>query len=277
MPAKVLIVDEDILTRQTIGGWLEEQGYQAEHADDLAGVEAVAGAGSYDAVIADIQWPGQQGIERIAELKALFPEAAIIAMSTFTDFELEKEARQRGAYTCLTKPLEKESLLSILDSTSGQLSEERKEGFMPGRLIGQMLLRGFAPEQQWAFMMTGTLRTFTRGEAILPGEDASMVWVEKGRLEALYNDVPVESLGEGDFWGEETFVNPSAAFAHLVALEDSQLRLFRRKRTMEFFAYQEETLTKRYMINLIHCLHLKWKRSVARLVLVGERSPQQEE
>ncbi|MFO8145101.1 MAG: response regulator [Candidatus Syntrophosphaera sp.] len=277
MPGKVLIVDEDALTRQTIGAWLENKGYVANYVSDADAAALRLGRDDYDHVIVDIQWPGQKGTQRIAQIRQLFPTASIIAMSTFADFELEQEARQQGAYTCMTKPLEKESLLSILDSTSQQDKEAPKEGFLPGRLIGQMLLRGFTPDQQWEFMMTGTLRTFTRGEAILPGEDASMVWVEKGRLEALYNDVPVESLGEGDFWGEETFVNPSAAFAHLVALEDSQLRLFRRKRTMEFFAYQEETLTKRYMINLIHCLHLKWKRSVARLVLAGERSPQQEE
>lgn len=277
MPGRVLIVDEDALARQTIGAWLENKGYVADFARDMEEASPLADEKNYDYVIADIEWPDRQGTDRIARLRELFPAARIIAMSTFTDFELEQEARQQGAYTCMTKPLERESLISILDSTSPQSGNIQREGFLPGRLIGQMLLRGFTPEQQWEFMMTGKLRNYSRGDFIQPEEDVSMVWVEKGRLEERYGEASIEILEEGDFWGEETFVIPSAAFTHLVAPEDCQLRIFERKKMMEFFTYQDESLTKRYMINLIHCLHLKWKKSVARLARSAGKFTQQEE
>lgn len=277
MPGRVLIVDEDALARQTIGAWLENKGYVADFARDMEEVFPLADEKNYDYVIADIEWPDRQGTDRIARLRERFPAARIIAMSAYTDFELEQEARQLGAYNCMTKPLERESLISILDSASPQGGNIQREGFLPGRLIGQMLLRGFTPEQQWEFRMSGLLRTFAKGEVIEFGEDVSMVWVEKGRLEERYGEASTEILEEGDFWGEETLVIPSTPFTHLVALEDSQLRLFERKKLIEFFTYQDESLTKRYMINLIHCLHLKWRKSVARLGRSGGEFIQKEE
>ncbi|MBW6513720.1 MAG: response regulator [Candidatus Syntrophosphaera sp.] len=278
MPAKVLIVDGDELTRETVGDWLEEKGYEAEYVADLPGAEAAAGACSYDVVIADIQWPGQQGVERIEGLKRLFPKAPVIAISTFADFELEQEARQHGAYTCISKPIQVENLLQVLSAALNTGPSRENTEFLPGKLIEQILLRGFTQDQQWEFRQTGILRSYERGDLIqFTDEQTSMIWVEVGRLDAMYDQALVDTLGEGDFWGEETFVYPNAVFTHLVALEETQLRHFSRKRIWEFFAYQDETLTKRFMINLIHCLHIKWKRTAMRLFLSGGAGSTQEE
>lgn len=60
-------------------------------------------------------------------------------------------------------------------------------------------------------------------------------------------------------------MNPSTPTVQLLARENCQARHFSRKRLLDFFAYHDETLTKRYMINLILCLQLKWKRNLLRL------------
>ena len=89
--------------------------------------------------------------------------------------------------------------------------------------------------------------------------------MEQGGCSAYLNGVFVESLAVGDHLGEETFVNPSTTPIQLLAKENCQIRHFSRKRLIDFFAYHDETLTKRYMINLIICLQLKWKRNLIRL------------
>ncbi|MGC9361783.1 MAG: response regulator [Candidatus Syntrophosphaera sp.] len=305
MTGKVLIVDEDPLNRQTIGAWLERNGFEAGFAADADDAALRAETGTYDFVIVDIQWPDRLGTRVIERMRELFPCARVIAMSTFADFELEQEVRLKGAFTCMTKPLDEEGLLAVLDSAAPQEDEEKpepeaagdageeeeqgqeseqgeesggkKEGYLPGRQLGQMLLRGFTPEQQWEFRMSGLLRTFAKGDVIEFGEDVAMVWVEKGRLEARYGRTPLDTLEEGDFWGEETFIDPNAAFTTLMALEDAHARIFQRKKVLDFFAYQDESLTKRYMINLIHCLHHKWKKCAAGLALAGEKYQQREE
>ncbi|MBP7310031.1 MAG: hypothetical protein KA984_01935, partial [Candidatus Cloacimonetes bacterium] len=83
----------------------------------------------------------------------------------------------------------------------------------------------------------------------------------------IHNSAVVDTLKEGDIWGEETFVNPAAGFTILKAQSELQLRHFRRQKILEFFTYNDETLTKRYMINLIQCLYSKWRRSVIKIGL----------
>lgn len=266
MPRKVLIVDEDELARKAIGAHLVNNGYVVSYAGSCDEAKQAMDEGDYDVVVADIDWPGQQGVNRISQLRKLLPQTPLVAVSTFANLELEQEARQSGAFVCLRKPVDEENLLQVVESAlnSGPLNQEGS--LLPGKLIEQILLRGFTAEQQWEFQMTGVLRPLAAGEALSLNDDGNyMAWVEQGRLDVFYGDALLDTLGPGDFWGEEAFVYPNAVFTRLVALEDCQLRQFSRKRIIDFFAYHDETLTKRYMINLIHCLHIKWKRTAARL------------
>ncbi len=261
MPSKVLVVDGDTLTRETIGGWLSERGYEAEFCTDLA----TARPGAYEIVIADIQWPCQQGMEVIMRLRGCMPHTPLIAISEFADRELEAEAVRSGAGWFLTKPLNLEELQQALEGT-GEGSSHPESGFLPGHQIGHTLLRGFNADEQWDFRMTGSLRNHAQGETIPLGEEASsLIWLERGTVGVFLNGAQVEVLSPGDYWGEESFVHAAVTFIQLIAQEDCQVRHFSRKRLIDFFAYHDETLTKRYMINLILCLQLKWKRSLTRL------------
>ncbi|MDD4224471.1 MAG: response regulator [Candidatus Cloacimonetes bacterium] len=266
MTRKVLLLDEDKLVQATVGAWLEKHGFQVSPAISCDEAENLAESEKFDVLMVDMQWPCLQGIQKLTRLKKLLPGAAIVAISEFTDRELEEEARTNGAGWFLTKPLDLEELAEVLEST--KLDDVRPEsGFLPGSQIEQTLLRGFSPDEQWDFRMTGNLRSHKEGELIPLGDEASsLIWVEQGEAEAFLGGVLLDRLAVGDFWGEETFVNPGTSFVQLLASENCQIRHFNRKRLIDFFAYHEETLTKRYMLNLIFCLQHKWKRNLNRLV-----------
>ncbi len=265
MTRKALLLDEDKLVQATVGAWLEDQGFMASLATSRVEAERLAGEDKFDVVLVDMQWPCLQGAQTLCRIKQLLPEAAIVAISEFADRELEAEAVRNGAAWFLTKPLDLEELGRALDShLAGNTKPER--GFLPGIQIEQTLLRGFSPDEQWDFRMIGNLRSYQEGEIVPLGDElSSLIWVEQGGCSAYLNGVLVESLAVGDHLGEETFVNPSTTPIQLLAKENCQIRHFSRKRLIDFFAYHDETLTKRYMINLIICLQLKWKRNLIRL------------
>ena len=270
MPSKVLLMDGNESDRRTVGTWLEENGYMVGYAMDVAGVAELAQVGAYDIVIADLQWPCLDGATRLSRLKELLPGAVIFAVSDFSDRELEEEARRQGAVACLTKPLNLEELKQALDAKPTPEGISQGRAILPGKQLEQTLLRGFNPDDQWDFRQIGNLKAYSEGESLLLTEETnSLLWVEQGKLGVYINGALVDLIGEGEFWGEETFVGTFCPFVQLRAQNEARIRHFSRKRIIEFFAWHDEKLTKRYMINLILCLQLKWKRSLNRLAKNG--------
>jgi two-component system, NtrC family, response regulator HydG len=69
---------------------------------------------AYDAVLMDIQMPGLNGVEALRQMKGLAPKLSVIMMTAFTRDELVEEARQATAVTVLPKPLDMDSVLTLL-------------------------------------------------------------------------------------------------------------------------------------------------------------------
>ncbi len=113
--ACILVIDDDLQVRRMLRQMLERSGYVVFDAPDgNAGIKCYRECRA-DLVITDIVMPEKEGIETIRELVQEFPEVKIIAMSgggrIGPDAYLEV-ARQIGAVRTLTKPVEREELLS---------------------------------------------------------------------------------------------------------------------------------------------------------------------
>lgn len=220
--------------------------------------------------------PRMGGLELISRLKEMQPLAVIIVTTGFSSIDVAIRAIRTGAFHYLTKPIQPEELIKVVESGLGHAqelyesgSEEQGIPVIPGVKSSELLLlRGFNEEQSRDFMDIGVLISYSKGSPIPLGDDlGSMILVEDGSVNAYYNGSLVETLKEHDVWGEETFINPGSVFTGLSAQTDAQIRHFKRRKIMEFFTYNDETLTKRYMINLIQCIYMKWRRSCFRIGL----------
>lgn len=67
-----------------------------------------------DLIITDIQMPGKSGIEVIQYIKEKELPVSTIILSGFNDFEYAKSAIDLGVFSYLLKPLEKDTLTSVL-------------------------------------------------------------------------------------------------------------------------------------------------------------------
>jgi CheY-like chemotaxis protein len=271
MPKKVLIVDANVDIWQSIGAFLGDKEYEVGYSGVYEDALELAQSPGYELVIVDMSSPKPEGLSFLARLRELQPETIVIAVSEPGDRDLEQEALSNGADTYLIKPVNESDLLQALSSVRIPPGRDTEPDPLPGKKIEHTLLRGFTPDQQGDFRVIGSIRSYKVGDVVPLNEDSgTMIWVEKGKLMVSYNDIPVECLSEGDFWGEQTFVNPGISITSVAVKEFAQIRHFSRKRLMEYFTYHDETLIKRYMINLIICLHLKWNKTVTRLALANQ-------
>ena len=272
-PRKIMVVDDEQNIRDIISEFLQEVGYEVTVAvDGLDALEKVAYQ-LFDLYLIDVFMPRMGGLDLITKLKEIQPLAVIIVTTGYSSIDVAIKAIRTGAYHYLTKPIQAEELLKVVESGlkhSADLSDNDAGalGFTPEKQSELLLLKGFTMEQAADFKNMGTVMEYQFGDAVTLDEDSgSLIFVESGRLNVYHNGAVVETLKEGDVWGEETFIYPNATFTNLVAQSDVILRHYKRKKIMEFFTYNDELLSKRYMINMMQCMYMKWRRSIYRIGL----------
>jgi CheY-like chemotaxis protein len=271
-----MVVDDEQNIREIISEFLQEVGYSVTLAvDGMDALEKVAYE-QFDLYIIDVYMPRMGGLDLITKLKEIQPLAVIVVTTGYSSIDIAIKAIRTGAYHYLTKPIQADELLKVVESGIQHATELGETTSSSADSVSSqiekqsemLLLRGFTYEQAKEFKSIGTVVEYQYGDTIPLNEDqGSMIFVENGRINVYHNDAVVESLGAGDVWGEETFINPNASFTILKAQSEVHIRHFKRKKVMEFFTYNDETLTKRYMINLIQCMYMKWRRSIFRIGL----------
>lgn len=119
--ARVLIVDDEPTDLLLLRSVVEASGHEVYVA--LDGEQAFKSylKESIELVITDLEMPGVDGLEFIEALRALYPEARIIAVSGKSQTVLD-EAKRMGAFMVLGKPIDPHELVEALATTMGPLA-----------------------------------------------------------------------------------------------------------------------------------------------------------
>jgi DNA-binding NtrC family response regulator len=113
--AKILVIDDDVIVRETIVQILEDGGHQVVSAEDGKRGMTAFRAERPDLIITDIIMPEQEGIQTITEIRGAQPNAKIIAISgggRIGNTDFLKIARHLGAFDAIAKPFDPDDLLS---------------------------------------------------------------------------------------------------------------------------------------------------------------------
>lgn len=119
-PPRVLVADEESLSRWAIGETLEGFGFEVVRAlDSLGAVRALIAAGKpFDVVVLDLERKGES-LSLLTFLRIMSPGTAVIVTSAFDTPDIG-EAIRRGARLALRKPFEMRDLASaVLEATGG--------------------------------------------------------------------------------------------------------------------------------------------------------------
>ena len=112
---RILVVDDEVNARTALAELLRDEGFEVEIAAD-----AFKALGKYDAfaphvVVTDLKMPGMDGIELVKRIRTLEDPAAVVVMTAFGAVQTAVEAMRAGAADYLTKPLNFDELLVVLD------------------------------------------------------------------------------------------------------------------------------------------------------------------
>lgn len=118
--ARVLVVDDALMMRKTIGTFLIRAGHVVVE-EAANGEQAVAAYKKHlpDLVTMDITMPGVDGIGALEQITALDPGARVVMVSALGQKHKVFEALQHGAKGYILKPFTEEKLLSIITELLG--------------------------------------------------------------------------------------------------------------------------------------------------------------
>jgi putative two-component system response regulator len=100
----ILIVDDEEAIRKLLRQKLTMDGYRCQTAASASLALDVLRGSSIDLVLLDIRMPGKLGTEFLPEIKAEFPDTAVIMSSAVSDSHIAIQCMREGAYDYIIKP-----------------------------------------------------------------------------------------------------------------------------------------------------------------------------
>jgi len=112
--ASILLIEDDLTFSRILEGFLTKKGYQITTAhggkDGLKAFESR----SFDFILLDYRLPDTTGMDLLVEIKRLKPAIPVVIMTSFSDIRTAVKAIKSGAYEYITKPVNPDELLMIL-------------------------------------------------------------------------------------------------------------------------------------------------------------------
>jgi DNA-binding NtrC family response regulator len=111
---KILIVDDELSVRTSLGGWFMEDGFEVETA--ASGEEALnkMPSGPFDIILLDIKMPGIDGITLQKRIKEIDDTSIVIIMTAYASVDTAVEALKHGAFDYVSKPFDPDDLSHLV-------------------------------------------------------------------------------------------------------------------------------------------------------------------
>jgi two-component system nitrogen regulation response regulator NtrX len=130
----ILVVDDEPAIQTALRGVLEDEGYRVSTVGSGTEALRLAAEDGPDVVFLDIWMPKKDGLETLADLKRVRPEAPVIVISGHGTIETAVKATRLGAYDFIEKPLSLEKTLVTVTRALEHTRLERENASLRARL-----------------------------------------------------------------------------------------------------------------------------------------------
>jgi two-component system response regulator AtoC len=213
---RILIVDDEVMQRDMLQGFLKKKGYLADTAGD--GREALSrfGRTPYQLVLLDHKMPDMTGDEVLARMKEVYPLVHAIMITAFGSVDTAVSVMKLGADDFLEKPVDLTVLLEKIRMIEARVAvEEDAEDVrdvmdnadLPIRIIGDgsgmqevlSLVRRVAPTP-WTVLVRGETGT---GKELIARLVHMLSPAADGPFEVVNCGAVPENLFESELFGHE--------------------------------------------------------------------------
>jgi DNA-binding NtrC family response regulator len=212
----ILVVDDELIVRESLSKWFREDGYRVEAAENSAAALRKLQAGPWNIMLVDIKMPGMDGIELLQRVRQTNKEVAVIVITAFATVDTAVKALKEGAFDYITKPIDPDYLDHMVDKALQQqllLRENQKLKDTVSELSESGEIVGESPEMKKVMDLVHTVAptdttVMIRGESGT-GKELVARAIHAGSTRKYFPIVTVncgamtESLLESELFGHE--------------------------------------------------------------------------
>ena len=213
---KVLLVDDDVAVTNHLMVFLVQTGmFEPTVMNDSTAVPDLLKREDFDVMLLDIDMPGLTGIDVLKKMREMGVYVPVVVLSGVNDAELAVKSLKLGAFDYLTKPVENDHLVEILESAMkhhalhaeikhlpeelSRDSLEEKEAFVDLPTVDPAMIRVLHEAEK---MAGGDLSIFIIGEGGTERESlARAIHNASPRKENTFVSINASEIPEDEFAG----------------------------------------------------------------------------
>ena len=110
MAGKILVVEDDTITRSNVCWLLSEEGYEVDQAADGVQALEILRRRQFDLVLSDLVMPRMDGLKLLQQVQSIAPPTPVMIMTSYVSGSLS--GTPDGAVELIRKPFVLDELLS---------------------------------------------------------------------------------------------------------------------------------------------------------------------
>ncbi|MCY1634477.1 sigma-54-dependent transcriptional regulator [Marinifilum sp. D737] len=124
---RILIIDDDATICLMLQGLLKRKGFDADTVFSAGEAIKKLENETFDLVLSDFRLPDFDGLELLQKIKAMHPSVPVIIMTSYADIRTAVSAIKMGAFEYVTKPLNPDEILLLINSALEKVQEKQEE------------------------------------------------------------------------------------------------------------------------------------------------------
>ena len=127
---KILIVDDELIMRESLAGWLERDGHAVQTA--ASGEEALEKVKEthFDILLVDIKMEGISGLDVLRHVKESDPDAEVVMITAYGSIPSAIEAMKDGAFDYMLKPFDPNELGVLIEKIIQHQEQARENIYL---------------------------------------------------------------------------------------------------------------------------------------------------